>query len=156
LHSLTPHGTSLIINHHHYLLQYRYDQLHNERSSGKIFTFYREELVTFLPTYKYDKNSDQYDSSQKWRSPAWTDRILFHSEGHAKQGILSLNKNSMTTMMNSHSHHDNNGDGSRDSQGPAAAAGLTSLLSSVYESVDTRTSDHRPVVSRFVLHPSAE
>jgi len=29
-----------------------------------------------LPTYKYDKNSQIYDTSKKLRTPSWCDRIL--------------------------------------------------------------------------------
>ena len=36
-----------------------------------------EDVVTFAPTYKYDIRSDEYDTSEKRRSPAWCDRILF-------------------------------------------------------------------------------
>jgi hypothetical protein len=35
-----------------------------------------EEPITFKPTYKFDDNSDQYDTSKKHRIPSWTDRIL--------------------------------------------------------------------------------
>ena len=40
------------------------------------FPFYSEARITFPPTYKYDLNSDQYDTSEKARIPAWCDRVL--------------------------------------------------------------------------------
>jgi hypothetical protein len=42
-----------------------------------VFTGYMECSITFPPTYKFDLNSDEYDSSKKARTPSWTDRILF-------------------------------------------------------------------------------
>lgn len=38
---------------------------------------YKEMKVDFLPTYKYDKESDIYDTSDKMRVPSWWDRILW-------------------------------------------------------------------------------
>ena len=35
-----------------------YDQLHKERSMGKVFTMYNEDRIDFIPTYKFDKNSE--------------------------------------------------------------------------------------------------
>ncbi|KAL6879117.1 Endonuclease/exonuclease/phosphatase [Trichoderma novae-zelandiae] len=45
-----------------------------------------EELpITFAPTYKYDVGSDTYDTSEKRRSPAWCDRLLFRGRGRVQQ-----------------------------------------------------------------------
>lgn len=42
-----------------------------------VFTnLFQEAPITFLPTYKFDLNCDEYDTSGKNRIPAYTDRIL--------------------------------------------------------------------------------
>lgn len=44
--------------------------------AGLTFPYYSEARITFSPTYKYDLNSNQYDTSEKARIPAWCDRVL--------------------------------------------------------------------------------
>ena len=53
------------------------DQLVLEQSAGNVFHGFREGAISFAPTYKYDLFSDDYDTSEKCRVPAYTDRILF-------------------------------------------------------------------------------
>lgn len=53
------------------------DQLKKAHADGKIFPKFIEGEVTFGPTYKFDSYSDVYDTSEKMRIPAWTDRILY-------------------------------------------------------------------------------
>ena len=53
------------------------DQLVLEQSAGNVFHGFREGSISFAPTYKYDLFSDDYDTSEKFRVPAYTDRILF-------------------------------------------------------------------------------
>ncbi|KAK3329399.1 SacI homology domain-containing protein [Apodospora peruviana] len=55
---------------------YENDQLNLQMVAGLAFRFYSEARITFMPTYKYDIGTDDYDSSEKARIPAWTDRIL--------------------------------------------------------------------------------
>ncbi|THW77257.1 hypothetical protein D6D17_10354, partial [Aureobasidium pullulans] len=59
---------------------YENDQLNLQMVHGKTFPYYNEARITFLPTYKYDVGTDEYDSSDKARIPAWCDRVL--TKGH--------------------------------------------------------------------------
>nr|XP_033793075.1 synaptojanin-2 isoform X1 [Geotrypetes seraphini] len=54
-----------------------YDQLQLQKASGKIFKDFYEGTIHFGPTYKYDVGSEAYDTSEKCRTPAWTDRVLW-------------------------------------------------------------------------------
>ncbi|OTA53560.1 hypothetical protein K449DRAFT_389738 [Hypoxylon sp. EC38] len=55
---------------------YENDQLNLQMVAGLSFPYYSEAKIDFLPTYKFDVGTDRYDSSEKMRIPAWTDRIL--------------------------------------------------------------------------------
>ncbi|KAI9781967.1 MAG: inositol polyphosphate 5-phosphatase [Geoglossum umbratile] len=55
---------------------YENDQLNLQMVAGLTFPFYSEARITFMPTYKYDNGTDNYDTSEKARIPAWCDRIL--------------------------------------------------------------------------------
>lgn len=53
------------------------DQLRKEQETGNVFSDFLEGEINFDPTYKYDLFSDEYDTSEKQRAPAWTDRVLW-------------------------------------------------------------------------------
>lgn len=73
---------------------YARDQLRRSKDAGDVFPGYEEGPITFAPTYKYDNGSDQYDSSEKQRIPAWTDRILYRGLGLRQ---LSYNRAELRT-----------------------------------------------------------
>ncbi|GAA5830258.1 hypothetical protein JCM11251_001286 [Rhodosporidiobolus azoricus] len=56
---------------------YEADQLNLARRTRGVFSGYEEAAILFRPTYKYDNGTDIYDSSEKNRIPAYTDRILY-------------------------------------------------------------------------------
>lgn len=58
-----------------------HDQLHAQMLSRKAFhDGWREGVIDFLPTYKYDVGSvGMFDSSEKQRGPSWCDRILYRT-----------------------------------------------------------------------------
>lgn len=56
------------------------DQLRWSMDQGLVLSGYHEAEIKFLPTYKFDKNSDTYDSGPKKRIPGWTDRIVFKGQ----------------------------------------------------------------------------
>ncbi|XP_047151632.1 type I inositol polyphosphate 5-phosphatase 2-like [Vigna umbellata] len=63
-----------------------YDQLSKELRIGRVFDGWKEGLINFPPTYKYEINSDRYvgqspKEGEKRRSPAWCDRILWLGKG---------------------------------------------------------------------------
>ncbi|TPX10925.1 uncharacterized protein E0L32_008131 [Thyridium curvatum] len=55
------------------------DQLLVARRRNPAFRLraFDEMPIAFAPTYKYDVGTDTYDSSEKRRSPAWCDRLLY-------------------------------------------------------------------------------
>jgi len=53
------------------------DQLSIAMHQNAAFSSYKEGPLTFRPTYRYDVGTDNYDTSEKQRIPAWTDRILY-------------------------------------------------------------------------------
>jgi phosphatidylinositol-bisphosphatase len=53
------------------------DQLRIEQRKKKVFEGLVEGPLLFAPTYKYDRESDLYDTSEKQRIPSWTDRVLY-------------------------------------------------------------------------------
>ncbi|SCV03751.1 LAME_0H12926g1_1 [Lachancea meyersii CBS 8951] len=57
-----------------------HDQLTQEINAGVVFKGFKEPTVKFPPTYKYDHGTNNYDTSEKARTPSWTDRIVYKGE----------------------------------------------------------------------------
>ncbi|CAI6783019.1 CNT_HP2_G0048810.mRNA.1.CDS.1 [Saccharomyces cerevisiae] len=57
-----------------------FDQLTLGINSGSVFEGFKEPTLKFRPTYKYDPGTGTYDSSEKERTPSWTDRIIYKGE----------------------------------------------------------------------------
>lgn len=65
-----------MINSGRYTELFEYDQLNNQMIAGESFPYFNEMEIKFPPTYKFDKGTKTYDTSDKLRIPAWTDRII--------------------------------------------------------------------------------
>ncbi|GAX15477.1 inositol polyphosphate 5-phosphatase INPP5B/F [Fistulifera solaris] len=59
----------------------RHDQLKAVMAEGLAFPGFAEGKISFEPTFKYDKGTQDFDTSPKQRIPAWTDRVLFKPKG---------------------------------------------------------------------------
>ncbi|XP_046576980.1 LOW QUALITY PROTEIN: synaptojanin-1-like, partial [Haliotis rubra] len=94
-----------------------YDQLNVQRAEGKGFAGFSEGKTNFAPTYKYDLFSDDYDTSEKSRTPAWTDRVLWR-----RKHLLPREQ---------------------EEDDPSWSEGKLIL----YDRAELKTSDHRPVLA---------
>lgn len=52
-------------------------QLKQVMDQGLAFAGYEEGPLLFRPTYRYDLGTDNYDTSEKHRIPAWTGLSCF-------------------------------------------------------------------------------
>ncbi|XP_042355678.1 synaptojanin-1 isoform X3 [Plectropomus leopardus] len=110
------------------------DQLLDQKNAGLVFRGFIEGKLDFAPTYKYDLFSEDYDTSEKCRTPAWTDRILW------KRRKWNFNKTAeeMNVVGAASTSGENEGD-------PNSLWNPGTLK--YYGRAELKTSDHRPVVS---------
>ncbi|MCO5613559.1 hypothetical protein L7F22_067836 [Adiantum nelumboides] len=73
------------------------DQLLESKEARQAFLGYKESMLVFLPTYKYDFRSQIYDTSEKMRVPAWTDRILYKSNYPFKMDMVMYDRAELLT-----------------------------------------------------------
>ncbi|WVO17762.1 hypothetical protein L204_105460 [Cryptococcus depauperatus] len=76
--------SSIANNEISYLLEH--DQLRKEMRTNHAFRLrsFEEAPITFCPTYKYNPGTQDYDTSEKRRIPAWCDRILYSKSQRIK------------------------------------------------------------------------
>lgn len=72
-------------------LLFPHDQLLREMKHNQGFRLraFQEGPLMFAPTYKYDRRSNEFDTSEKRRTPAWCDRILWRSRDPER--VVQLN-----------------------------------------------------------------
>ncbi len=81
--------------------------------AGRVFRYVREAAITFQPTYKFDKHTVDpfgYDTSEKHRVPAWTDRIFFRGSAFVKNAA-EVCSNCWAAWYNTSSCHSVNDEG---------------------------------------------
>ncbi|KAE8287493.1 Inositol polyphosphate 5-phosphatase K [Larimichthys crocea] len=77
---IADHGLHFLrssINSGRFNLLWSKDQLTMMKKKEAFLQEFEEGPLNFKPSYKFDRNSDTYDTSTKKRKPAWTDRILW-------------------------------------------------------------------------------
>ncbi|GFO29636.1 inositol polyphosphate 5-phosphatase k [Plakobranchus ocellatus] len=90
LEELSRSHTLELIHRKDYATLLKYDQLSLVMEEKLIFEDFQEGQINFPPTYKFDNGTDDYDTSEKRRVPAYTDRILYFYHD-TKYGPLKLN-----------------------------------------------------------------
>ncbi|XP_063059389.1 synaptojanin-1 isoform X2 [Engraulis encrasicolus] len=107
------------------------DQLVDQKNAGLVFRGFIEGKLDFAPTYKYDLFSEDYDTSEKCRTPAWTDRVLW------KRRKWNFNKTAEEmNVVGSPS-------GAEEEEDFNWSPGILKY----YGRAELKTSDHRPVMA---------
>ncbi|XP_070591642.1 inositol polyphosphate 5-phosphatase K [Erythrolamprus reginae] len=100
------------------------DQLNMARKKIFFLQEFSEGPLKFKPTYKFDLHSDEYDTSEKRRKPAWTDRILWRVKSPPCSQLKEV---------------------------PCEGGGVSLSLGSYTSHMDYAISDHKPVTGTFEL-----
>lgn len=95
------------ITRHNYRELWEKDQLIIAKRHDPLLREFQEGPLLFSPTYKFDRNSDNYDTSEKKRKPAWTDRILWRlkRQPQASPSVSSLLTSCFSLTLRSYISH---------------------------------------------------
>ncbi|XP_074701007.1 inositol polyphosphate 5-phosphatase K isoform X3 [Strix aluco] len=97
------------INNKRYNLLWEKDQLNMAKKKEAFLQEFIEGPLQFKPTYKFDLYSDVYDTSEKKRKPAWTDRILWRVKNlcqHAsKEDKFTEEEQTISVTLNNYISH---------------------------------------------------
>ncbi|NXQ40566.1 INP5K phosphatase, partial [Catharus fuscescens] len=84
-------------------------QLNMAKKKEAFLKEFKEGPLQFKPTYKFDLDSEVYDTSEKKRKPAWTDRILWKvknsSEAASQEGEFHEEENLISVTLNDYVSH---------------------------------------------------
>lgn len=86
---LDPTTVKKMVGEHNFGPVLEGDQLKQQHKLNNVFAGYFEGPISFKPTYKYDPGTDNWDSSEKNRAPAWCDRIFWRGESIAQLAYRS-------------------------------------------------------------------
>lgn len=126
-----------------------FDQLMEQIEKREAFSDFDESPVTFLPTYKLDRGSARFDSSEKQRCPSWTDRVLVWARNTARRTARVGDKEA--TGGASRRKRKGRRGAARTTAGNDQGARTLKVDAEEYSSYDVRHSDHRPVAATFTL-----
>ncbi|KAL0484152.1 inositol polyphosphate 5-phosphatase [Acrasis kona] len=97
---LDYHTVCKMVKNKQYSKLKEYDQLHIERMSGRVFFLFREGDINFAPTYKYDPGTLTFDTSEKQRTPSWTDRVLY--KGRCRDKVIQRSYDRYELLISDH------------------------------------------------------
>ncbi|NWV12008.1 INP5K phosphatase, partial [Ptilonorhynchus violaceus] len=84
-------------------------QLNMAKKKEAFLKEFKEGPLLFRPTYKFDRYSEVYDTSEKKRKPAWTDRILWKvknlCEAGSKEDNSSEEEHPISVNLNNYVSH---------------------------------------------------
>ncbi|KAM9468894.1 inositol polyphosphate 5-phosphatase Ka isoform 2-T2 [Clarias gariepinus] len=141
---IEDHGMHFIrncITSKNFNLLWSKDQLTMMKKKIPRLQQFEEGPLDFQPTYKFDLNSDNYDSSGKKRKPAWCDRILWRM-------------NTKPPPKNADKEHDDDDDddGEEQKEEELLEEFPLKLVQETYTShMEYSISDHKPVTGIFRL-----
>ncbi|OXB70909.1 UNVERIFIED_CONTAM: hypothetical protein H355_008215 [Colinus virginianus] len=97
------------INNKRFNLLWEKDQLNMAKKKEAFLQEFIEGPLQFKPTYKFDLHSDVYDTSEKKRKPAWTDRILWRVKSlcqrASKEDEFSEEEQTISVTLNNYISH---------------------------------------------------